>query len=246
LHALEAELQARRPGQRFLPRPFDVRRESEVFAAVAEMMRAFGGIDLLVTSAGVGIMDFLDRLDPAEGIVGQIETNLTGTILLTRAVLPRMIERRAGTILLVGSLAGLVAMPTYSIYAATKFGLVGFAEALRREVGIWGIHVALFLPGTVDTTLAAASIARRRTGLRTPRPLVLSAAQVGEAIADLAERPRAVLLLPRRMRPVIWLVRRLRLPVDWIVERYFVRRERADELGAARSIAAGGRPSERP
>lgn len=246
MHALQAELQARRPGQRFLPRAFDVRREGEVFAAVAEMMSDFGDIDLLVTSAGVGIMDFLDRLDPTEGIVGQIETNLTGTILLTRAVLPRMIEQRAGTILLVGSLAGLVAMPTYSIYAATKFGLMGFAEALRREVGIWGIRVALFLPGTVDTTLAAESIARRRTGLRTPRPLVLSAAQVGEAIADLAERPRAVLLLPRKMRPVIWLVRKLRLPVDWIVERYFVRRERADELGAARSIAAGGRPSERP
>jgi short-subunit dehydrogenase len=197
------------------------------------MVRDLGSIDLLVTSAGVGTMDFLDRMDPQEGIVQQIDTNLTGTILLAREVLPSMMVRRSGTIILVGSLAGLVAMPTYSIYAATKFGLKGFAEALRREVRIWGIRVALFLPGTVDTTLAAESVAKRRTGLRTPRVLVLTAAEAGEAIAALAERPRSTLILPRKIRPAIWLARTWPKFVDWIVERVFVRGERGDEIGSA-------------
>ena len=232
LQGLQSELEAAYPGQRFLARLFDVRREKEIDEAVAEMIRAFGKIDLLVTSAGVGTMDFLDRLDPSEGIVRQIDTNLTGTILLSRAVLPSMIGRRAGTIILVGSLAGLVAMPTYSIYAATKFGLRGFAEALRREVGIWGIHVVLFLPGTVDTNLAADSVARRRTGLRTPHRMVLRAKHVGEVIADLAERPRALLILPRRVVPVIWLARLWPRAVDWLVEKVFVRRERIEETAS--------------
>ena len=243
LQALQSEVRARHPGQRFHARPFDVRREKEISDAVEEMLRAFGRIDVLVSSAGVGIMDFLDRLDPAEGIIGQIETNLTGSILLSRAVLPSMIGQRSGTIILVGSLAGLIAMPTYSIYAASKFGLMGFGDALRREVGIWGIRVALFLPGTVDTTLAAESVARRRTGLRTPSSLVLPAAQVGEAIADLADRPRALLILPRKMRPVLWLARRWPRAVDWIVQKYFVRRERIEEIESA---PAGGRLGKGP
>jgi len=243
LQGLRSELEAAYPGQRFLARPFDVRREGEIDGAVAEMIRGFGQIDLVVNSAGVGIMDFLDRLDPSEGIVRQIDTNLTGTILLSRAVLPSMIRRRAGTIILVGSLAGLVAMPTYSIYAATKFGLKGFADALRREVGIWGIRVVLFLPGTVDTNLAADSVARRRTGLRTPRRFVLRATHVGEAIADLAERPRPQLILPRKVVPAIWLARWWPRVVDWIVEKYFVRRERSEEIASGPAGRNSGKRS---
>jgi NADP-dependent 3-hydroxy acid dehydrogenase YdfG len=224
---------------------FDVRRGDQIEAAVAECRRAFSRLDVVVTSAGIGVMDFLDRLDPATGIAAQIETNLTGTILLVRAALPAMMAQRSGTIILVASLAGRVATPTYSIYAATKFGLVGFAEALRREVGVWGIRVALFLPGAVDTALGAESVARRRTGFRTPRRWLLRPAQVGEAVADLAERPRRVKVVPAWMRPLIWLARVSPGVVDWVTERYFVRPERSEELSAA-SRATGGEPPERP
>jgi short-subunit dehydrogenase len=241
LSRLQADLQRAYPEQAIYAHPFDVRRQAEIDTAVAECRRRFPRLDLLVTSAGVGVMDFLDRLDPAVGVVSQIETNLTGTILLVRAVLPWMIERRSGTIVLIGSLAGRVATPTYSVYAATKFGLVGFAEALRREVGVWGIHVSLLLPGAVDTALGAESVARRRSGFRTPRRWVLRADQVGEAVADLAVRPRRVKVLPGWMRPLLWLARSLPGVVDRITERAFVRIERADEL--ARIDSAAGRDS---
>jgi NAD(P)-dependent dehydrogenase (short-subunit alcohol dehydrogenase family) len=224
---------------------FDVRRVEEIEAAVAECRRLFSRLDLVVTSAGIGVMDFLDRLDPADGIAAQIETNLTGTILLVRAALPAMMAQRSGTIILVGSLAGRVATPTYSLYAATKFGLAGFAEALRREVGVWGIRVSLFLPGAVDTALGAESVARRRTGIRTPRRWLLRPEQVGEAIADLAERPRRVKVVPGWMRPLIWLARVSPGVVDWVTERYFVRPERSEELSST-SRPTGGSPAERP
>ncbi len=245
LGALQAELARAHPEQCFIAHPFDVRQYAEIEQAVEELRRSYPRLDLLVTSAGVGRMDFLDHLDPGEGISAQIDTNLTGTILLVRAALPMMMAQRVGTIVLVGSLAGRVATPTYSVYAATKFGLIGFAEALRREVSVWGIRVALLLPGAVDTALGADSVARRRTGFRTPRRWVLRAAQVGEAVADLAERPRRVRVMPTWMRPLQWLARALPGAVDWIAERTFVRPERADELARRESTAGGRNPAER-
>ena len=242
LAGLQADLQRAHPDRLFSTYSFDVRRPAEVDAAVAECRRRFPRLDLLVTSAGVGVMDFLDRLDPALGVVSQIETNLTGTILLVRAVLPWMMTQRSGTIVLIGSLAGRVATPTYSIYAATKFGLAGFADALRREVGIWGIRVSLLLPGAVDTALGAESVARRRSGFRTPRRWVLRAEQVGEAVAELAERPRRVRVVPGWMRPLLWLAGALPGVVDRITERAFVRVERADDLAQADSAAGRDSP----
>jgi short-subunit dehydrogenase len=242
LAALQAELQQAHPQQFFRTHSFDVRHPAEIETAVAACRRAFPRLDLIVTSAGVGVMDFLDRLDPSAGIISQIETNLTGTILLVRAVLPWMIAERSGTIILVGSLAGLVAMPTYSIYAATKFGLAGFAEALRREVRVWGIEVSLLLPGAVDTALGAESVARRRSGFRTPRRWVLRPDHVGRAVADLAEHPRRVRVIPGWIRPLLWLARSFPGVVDRITERSFVRTERADDLAREASATGGNTP----
>jgi NADP-dependent 3-hydroxy acid dehydrogenase YdfG len=246
LEELREGLQQAQPGGRFFAQAFDVRDYREIEGAVAECRSRFDRLDAVVTSAGIGVMDFLDRLDPDGGIAAQVETNLTGTILLVRSVLPWMIERRSGSIVLIGSLAGRFASPTYSVYAATKFGLVGFAEALRRETGVWGIGVSLILPGAVDTQLGAPSVAVRRTGVRTPRRLLLRVEQAGEAVADLVERPRRVRVLPWWMGPLLGLARLWPSAADWIVERGFVRRERAEELAAPGSAAGGGDASERP
>jgi NADP-dependent 3-hydroxy acid dehydrogenase YdfG len=246
LSALQAELKLAYPGQEFIAHPFDVRRNEDIEAAMAACRGVFPRLDLVVTSAGVGVMDFLDRLDPNVDIARQVETNLTGTILLVRAALPWMMAQRSGTVVLIGSLAGRVASPTYSVYAATKFGLAGFAEALRREVGVWGIRVSLLLPGAVDTALGAESVARRRTGFRTPRRWVLRAEQVGEAVADLAQRPRRVRVIPGWMRPLLWLAGVAPAIVDWVSERYFVRLERADDLAGPDSAVSGGDSAERP
>jgi short-subunit dehydrogenase len=229
LEGLAADLQQRHPGGRFVPYPFDVRRNTEIEGAVAD---AFAGLRASTRSSPAPAWGCWTSWTASTGgrHRPQIETNLTGTILLVRAALPRMMAQRSGTVVLIGSLAGTIASPTYSIYAATKFGLIGFAEALRREVGVWGIRVALLLPGAVATGLAAESVARRRTGFRTPRRMLLTAETVGEAVADLALRPRRVRVIPGWMRPVIWLGRAFPGLVDWVTEQYFVRPERSDEL----------------
>jgi short-subunit dehydrogenase len=187
-----------------------------------------GSIDLLVNNAGVGVMDWLDVLEPQAGIEQLIAVNLTGAIYVSRLVLPHMILARRGHIIFVASLAALVSTPTYSVYAASKAGMLAFADALRREVRVWGIHVSTLLPGAVSTSFAADSVARRRSRVTTPRRWVLSATQAGEAVARLAERPRRVWIVPGRMRPMIWLARTFPWLVDWAVEVGFVRRERPE------------------
>lgn len=211
-----------------IPLPLDVTRMESVEAAVRRGLDTMGHLDLLVNNAGVGVMDWLDVLDPRAGIDQLIAVNLTGAIYVSRVVLPHMIEARRGHILFVASLAALVSTPTYSVYAASKAGLLAFAEALRREVGIWGIRVSTLLPGAVRTGFAAEAVARRRSRVTTPRRWVLSAQQAGEAVARLAERPRRVWIVPGRMRPLIWLARTFPRFVDWAVEVGFVRRERPD------------------
>ena len=139
-------------GQAF-PIRADLSRYDDICNMVAEAQGKYGQIDVLFNNAGFGRLKWLERLDPHQDIEAQIQVNLLGAILTTQQLLPGMIARRKGHIVNMASAAGLVAMPTYSIYAATKFGLRGFSEALRREVGIYGIRVSVIYPGGVETEL---------------------------------------------------------------------------------------------
>ena len=112
------------------------------------MLDKFGRIDILFNNAGFGRLDWLERLDPAVDIDSQLDVNLRGLIQVTRVVLPSMLERGSGTIINMSSVSGLIAAPMYSIYAATKYGVRGFTDALRREVAPLAVHVCGHLPWT--------------------------------------------------------------------------------------------------
>ncbi|MCJ7706255.1 MAG: SDR family oxidoreductase, partial [Anaerolineales bacterium] len=129
-----------------LPVQLDVTDLSTIQRAVEIGIGRFGQIDVLVNNAGVGRLDWLDQMDPAEGIERQIRVNLIGLAQVTRAVLPSMLSRHEGHIINVGSVASLIGSPTYSIYAASKFGVRGFSEALRREVAGFGVRVSVIYP----------------------------------------------------------------------------------------------------
>jgi short-subunit dehydrogenase len=101
-----------------------------------------------------------------------------------------MISRHSGHIVNMASLAGFVATPTYSIYAASKFAVRGFSEALRREVGVWNIRVSTIYPGGVKTEFSQHAGAKRRTGATTPDSLRLSPEQVAEAVLSVLHHPR--------------------------------------------------------
>lgn len=116
----------------------------------ASLIAAAGRVDILVNNAGFAIFDPIETAKP-EDFVSMMDTNYFGTVHCTQSVLPQMLERRSGTIVIVSSIAGLMGYHRMGAYCATKFALVGFAESLRDEIAGRGVQVALVCPGTTDT-----------------------------------------------------------------------------------------------
>jgi len=205
LERLAQELRSSHPDLDVFTRPLDVTDPAGLEDTFRLIEQEFGRVDLLISNAGIGIMDGLDELDPAQGIIAQVNTNLTATILASRLVIPGMKQRRSGQILLVASLAGWIGTPGYSVYAASKFGVRGFAEALRRELRPWGIHVSVIYPGPVANEFGQKGDAVR--AMTPPRPpgFILTSEQAAEAILQLADRPRRSKVVPARYLPAVWL-----------------------------------------
>ncbi len=224
LVSLVAEIQ--RNGGQALAVQTDIGCQEDVQRLAQQAMENFGQVDILLNNAGIGRLGWLESLDARDEIESQLRVNLVGLIQLTRAILPYMIARRSGHIIQINSLAGLIAPPTYSIYAASKFGVRGFTEALRREVGVWGVHVTGIYPGAVETEFANQAGIRRKTGITTPAPLRLNAEQVAQAVLRAVRRPCKSIILPAAMRPIVWMNACCPGVLDWAVERWFVRRER--------------------
>jgi len=128
----------------------DVRSEEEVEALVAHAVEEFGGLDVLVNNAGVGVFKPVEELTPEE-FRTVLETNLFGVFYACRAAIPEMKRRGGGYIINISSLAGANPHPRMSAYNASKFGLNGFSEALMQEVRHDGIKVSYVMPGSVNT-----------------------------------------------------------------------------------------------
>lgn len=205
----------------------DVMEDEDIEGMVQQSIDHWGQIDLLLNNAGFGRFGWLENLDPTREIRNQIQVNLLGTILTSRAVLPHMIERKSGHIINMASMAGLVATPTYTIYAASKFGVRGFTQSLRREVSVWGIKVSAVFPGGVVTEFAEKSgSTKRKTGISTPRFMKLQPEDVANAIYRIAMRPKSIVVLPWMMRYSVWLNNMMPSLVDKVMEKSFVKPER--------------------
>ncbi|WP_072395518.1 SDR family oxidoreductase [Hyphomicrobium sp. CS1GBMeth3] len=128
----------------------DVTDQVSVDRAVQDVIGHFGGIDVLVNNAGYGLLGpFEAQTD--EQIRRQFETNVFGVMNVTRAVLPHMRERKQGRIVNVGSAAGRLTLPLYSMYCATKWALEGFSESLWFELRQHNIKVKIIEPGMIKT-----------------------------------------------------------------------------------------------
>lgn len=198
LEALAQEL--RDAGGEALAVETDVADLDDLQNLVQTTLKEFGAIDVLFNNAGIGRIDWLERLDLVGDIDAQIQINLTATIQLARLVLPHMLARRSGQIINMSSVAGLLPVPTYSVYSASKFGLRGFTEALRRELKPSGIHVSGIYPGGVNTAFREKSGRAQRSRIRTPDFLRLSAEDVAQAVWSLIRRPRRALVMPWPMK----------------------------------------------
>lgn len=130
--------------------PLDVTRAAERRAAVAAATARFGRIDALVNNAGVAYRSVLEHVRDDERLA-QMDVNFLAPMELVRLVLPQMRARRAGRIVNVSSVGGMMAMPTMAVYSASKFALEGASEALWYEVRPFGVAVTLVEPGFVHS-----------------------------------------------------------------------------------------------
>lgn len=220
------------PGAAALPVVTDVSQHESIQALVDTTLAEFGRVDVLVNNAGFARLNWLDKLDPIRDIEMQVQVNLLGAIYVAQAVLVPMMAQRSGHIINMASVAGKFATPTYTVYAACKYGLAGFAEALRREARAWGIYVSTVFPNAVATKeFAQHAGIDRKTGMTTPSWLVLTPDDVAEAVVGLVRRPRRELILPRIMGPMLSLNRAFPGVVDRMIQRRFVLPERGEELG---------------
>jgi hypothetical protein len=151
-----------------------------------------GDVDLLVCSAGLGYAGPFEAMSPAT-IAELVAVNVLSPLTLARSVLPGMLERGQGRILLVGSVAGALGVRGEVAYSATKAALVGFADALRAEVGGRGIGVTLCLPGVVDT----AFFTRRGAPYVRQFPRPIPARRVADRMLEAAGLGRAEVWTPR-------------------------------------------------
>lgn len=130
--------------------PLDINNEDSIHSFVQEVIKREGKIDLLVNNAGVGLMGPIEETSMKQ-IRSVFETNVFGTILLTKSVLPHMRNNGSGTIVNISSVVGLIPFPGMGIYSASKHAIEGFSEALNHEVRSFNIRSILIEPAFTKT-----------------------------------------------------------------------------------------------
>jgi NAD(P)-dependent dehydrogenase (short-subunit alcohol dehydrogenase family) len=156
--AQRAEFDALAPGRAFGV-ILDVRQDADVRRVVGEIETTVGPIDVLVNNAGYGYEGSIEEASMAD-IRAQFDVNVFGAISVIQAVLPFMRQRRAGRILNVTSMGGLMTFPGVGIYHGSKFALEGISETLAKEVAEFGIKVTAIEPGSFRTDWAGRSMQR--------------------------------------------------------------------------------------
>jgi len=137
----------------------DVRRFDDMRRVVDAIVARFGGLDILINNAGVGVFAGVAAMTP-EQWSEVIDTNLTGVFNATHAALPHMQRRGGGFIINVSSLAGKNPFADGAAYCASKAGVNAFSEALMQEVRYDNIRVSYVLPGSVSTAFSSGDAAK--------------------------------------------------------------------------------------
>jgi NAD(P)-dependent dehydrogenase (short-subunit alcohol dehydrogenase family) len=172
----------------------DVRSEEQVKMMLAECVRLYAGVDILINNAGVGYFGKTVEELSAEDWRQTIETNLNGVFYCCHNAIPLIKQRGGGYIFNISSLAGQNAHPKMAAYNASKFGLNGFSEALMQEVRQDNIKVSYICPGSVNTAF----------GGDTPSDVKswqLQPADIAQVVVDLLQMPDRALPSKVEIRP---------------------------------------------
>ena len=200
----------------------DVTSDASVEAAVGDVMRLEGRIDLLVNNAGFGVAPAGAEESSLEQARSIFETNFFGLVRMTRAVVPHMRRQGSGRIINIGSVLGLLPMPYGALYAATKHAVEGYSESLDHELRTRGIRVTVIEPAYTKTQFDANLLEpdsqldeyrEIRVALGTLLKEVMAAADEPSVVADVvlkaanAEHPRLRYPAGRLANRLRWLRR---------------------------------------
>jgi len=183
----------------------DVTNEDAIEPLIAHTEESIGPIDVLVNNAGYGHEGLVEESSMAE-FRNQFEVNFFGAVAVTKAVLPRMRERKAGHIINITSMGGFITMPGIAAYHASKFALEGFSESLGKEVKHLGIRVTAVAPGSFRTDWAGRSMVRAPRSIaaydEVMNPIRERRQRVsGQQLGDPQKAAQAILKLARNSTP---------------------------------------------
>ena len=162
--ALEAVKRACKYPDKVIILQMDLENHSEIKKRVAEAVRCFGTIDILINNAGISQRSFVNQTN-LEVDKRIMNINYLGTIAVTKALLPHFVEKKSGHFVVVTSIVGKIGTPLRSSYAASKHALHGFFDSLRAEHYNDNIFVTLVCPGFVKTQISLHAL----TGDGTPQ-----------------------------------------------------------------------------
>lgn len=175
----------------------DVSSEEDVEWAIKSIIKAFGeGPDILINNAGISPYHDIEDMTP-EIFDKVIATNITGNFLCAKAVLPEMIRKGSGTIIQMLSIASTKAFAGGTAYGASKFGALGFTNALREEVRHKGIKVVSVMPGAVETP--AWDIKERNEY----REKMMQSEDIAQAVVDILNQPHRTMVEEIVLRPIL-------------------------------------------
>lgn len=178
----------------------DVTSKTQVVMLFDQVRERFGGIDLLFNNAGLGINARFETSNPDDWRQ-MIDVNLYGVLHCTQAAIPLLRGRPGAMICSVSSVGGRYGVENWSVYSATKYAVVGFHDALRKELGPDRIRVSVIEPGAVWTEFGQnvkTALDDRRTKLE-----ALTAEDVAQALVYAFAQPSNVLIEEILMRPVL-------------------------------------------
>jgi NAD(P)-dependent dehydrogenase (short-subunit alcohol dehydrogenase family) len=209
--------------------PFlDVTNTARIAPVIAEIEQSIGAIDVLVNNAGYGHEGILEE-SSIDDLRRQFDVNVFGAVAMIQAVLPYMRKRRAGHILNITSMGGIITLPGLSYYHGSKFALEGMSESLGKEVKPLGIHVTAIEPGGFRTDWAGRSMVRAARSITDydaviepirKRRMELSGRQIG----DPAKAAQAMLKVALSDNP----------PVHLLLGSDAARLRRKDQIAAGR------------
>jgi NADP-dependent 3-hydroxy acid dehydrogenase YdfG len=197
--------------------PVDIVNRADIDNMVETTLDLYSHIDILFNNAGIGRVDWFEKMTRERDIETLIHVNLTGLMQVTHAVLPHMLARRRGHIINMISVAGLVATPLISTYAASKFGARAFTDSLRREVSPLGIKVSGIYPGPAATEFGQHIGKNAAYGaVRSVITTKMTSDYVARRVVGVAKWPRRSLILPWWFRLITTFETLFPLVGDWI------------------------------